>query len=111
MTENEKIIALLETQNSYLQSMSDIMHREHREAALARILHSLLIILPTVGIIIAGYFLWSSVNHYLEVMNNNINTLKSNFDAMASFVEKLIPDFGKISSELNQTWQNIQFWK
>jgi len=109
--ENEKIIALLQEQNSYLKTMADTLRKEHREARIGRIVHALLIIIPAIAIVILGYYLWVGIMHYLDIMNNNINALKSNFDAMTTFFSKLIPDFGKIGSGLEQTWQDIQFWK
>lgn len=111
MSENERIIALLEKQNGYLQTMAEIMRKEHREAKTARIVHALLIIIPAIAIFVLGYYLWTGVTHYLDVMNNNVNALKSNFDAMTSFFAKLVPDFSKIGPSLQQTWQDIQFWK
>ncbi len=111
MEENQKIIALMEQQNSYLKTMADLLRKEHREAQIGRIVHALLIIIPAVVILILGYYLWTGVTHYLDVLNNNVNALKSNFDAMTTFFSKLIPDFSKIGSQLDQTWQDIQFWK
>ncbi len=111
MTENEKIIALLEKQNGYLQTVADIIRKEHREARTARIVHALMIIIPTVAVFVLGYYAWTAVSHYLDVLNNNVNALKSNFDAMTEFFSKLIPDFSKIGPQLEQTWQDIQFWK
>jgi hypothetical protein len=111
MTENEKIIALLEKQNGYLQTVADILRKEHREARTARIVHALMIIIPTVAVFVLGYYAWTAISHYLDVLNNNVNALKSNFDAMTEFFSKLIPDFSKIGPQLEQTWQDIQFWK
>lgn len=111
MNENEKIIELLEKQNGYLQTMAGILHKEHHEAQIGRIIHALLIIIPSIVIIILGYYLWTGISHYLDVLNSNVNTLKSNFDALTTFISKLIPDFSKIGPQLQQTWQDIQFWK
>jgi len=111
MTENDQVIALLEEQNSYLKAIKDIVQKEHRQAKIGRVVHALLIIIPAVVILVLGYYVWLGVTHYLDALNGNINALKSNFDAMTTFFQKLIPDFNKMGSQLDQTWQNIQFWK
>lgn len=111
MDENQKIIALLEAQNGYLKTMADTLRKEHREAKIGRVVHALLILIPAIVILILGYYLWTGVTHYLDVLNNNVNALKSNFDSMTTFFSKLIPDFSKIGPQLEQTWQDIQFWK
>ncbi len=110
MAENEKIMELLEKQNNYLQTIAEILRKEHREAKIGRIIHALLVIIPSIVIVILGYYLWTGITHYLDVMNSNINALKSNFDALTGFFSKLVPDFSKIGSQLDQTWQNIQSW-
>jgi len=111
MAENDKVIALLEAQNSYLKTMTEIMRKEHHAAQIGRIVHAALIIIAAGIILGLGYYLWMGVSHYLDVMNNNINALKANFDSMSTFIQKLIPDFSKIGSQLDQTWQTIQNWK
>ncbi len=110
MDQNQQIIALLEKENTLLQNIAEIQRKEHREARIGRIVHALLIIIPSIVILILGYYLWSEITHYLDVLNNNVNALKANFDAMTTFFSKLIPDFSKIGPQLQQTWQNIQFW-
>ena|SRR5579883_2390564 len=111
MTENEKIIELLEKQNNYLEKISTLVLKEHREAQIGRIIHAFLIIIPAVVILVLGYYLWTSITHYLDIVNNNVNALKSNFDAMTTAFSKFIPDFSKIGSTLQQAWQNLSNWK
>ena len=111
LTETEKMIALLEEQNRLIKSMADIMIREHRSETINKVIHALLVIIPSAAIIIIGYYLWTGMMHYLDALNNNINLLKSNYEALVAFFQKLVPDFSKIGSGLQQSWQDIQFWK
>ena len=111
MTENEKIIQLLQEQNSYLKIMSATIHKEHVEAQIGRVVHALLIIIPAIAAVIVGYYAWTAINHYLEALNGNINALKANFDSITTLFSKLIPDFSKLGPQLEQTWQELQFWK
>ncbi len=110
MPEENKIITLLEENNGYLKELLHLQKNEHRSRLIAQIINFLATILPFVLILIIGYFAWQAINHYLEILNNNINTLKTNFDALRDFFQKLIPDFSSISSKLNETWQTVQFW-
>ena len=108
--QDEKLITILEENNRYLKELLDLQKKEHRSKAAAQVLHVLTTLLPFILIMIAGWYAWQTINHYLDVLNNNINTLKTNFDALRDFFQKLIPDFGAIGAKLNNTWENVQFW-
>lgn len=108
--ENERIIALLQESNGYLKELLQLQKKEHREAIWGTVYHTLINLLPWIAIVIVGYFVWQSIMHYLDALNENINTLKSNFDSVFEFIKKLIPDFSSIGPKIKETWQNIQFW-
>lgn len=107
----ENTIALLQEQNNLLRQLLELQKKEARQAALGHVLHTLLTLIPFAVILVLGFMIWQSIQHYLDALNNNINILKSNFDAIFGFFQKVIPDFSKITPELQQTWENIQFWK
>ena len=110
-TDTQKIITLLEESNFYLKKLWDLKHKEHREVVIGRVFHIVVALLPWIAVVLLGYFVWQGIMHYLDVLNNNVNTLKSNFDALFEFFKKIIPDFSKFGDTLKQTWQNVQFWK
>ena len=109
--ESQEIIALLKENNLYLKNLWELKKKEHRSAVISHVFHLILAILPWVVVLILGYFIWQTIMHYLDALNQNVNVLKSNFDAIYGFLKKLIPDFSKIDSQLQQVWQKIQFWK
>jgi len=108
--QDEKLITLLEENNSYLKELLDLQKKEHRSKTAGQVIHVLTTLLPFILILIAGWYAWVAINHYLDILNNNINTLKANFDALRDFFQKLIPDFSAISSQMKNTWENVQFW-
>ena len=108
--QDEKLITLLEENNGYLKQILLLQQKEHRTKVLDRTINILTTLLPFILILVAGWFAWQEINHYLDILNSNINTLKSNFDALRDFFQKLIPDFGAIGSKLNDTWESVQFW-
>lgn len=110
MADDNQIISLLRENNSYLKQLLDLQKKEHRSKVTAQVLHVMTTLLPFILILIAGWYAWQTINHYLDVLNNNINTLKANFDALRDFFQKLIPDFGAISGKLKDTWETVQFW-
>ena len=110
MPEEQKIIQLLEENNLYLKAILELQKKKHRSERNAKILQLAAILLPYVLLTIAGYFVWQWMAHYLDIMNNNINALKSNFDALRDFLQKLIPDFSSIGGKLQESWNDIKIW-
>jgi hypothetical protein len=106
-----EVVALLRENNDLLRQLLHLKKVEHRDAIIQSVLHILVSLLPFIALAVLGYFAWIEINHYLEILNSNINALKANFDALREFFAKLIPDFSGISSQLNNTWQSVQFWK
>ncbi len=109
--EAEQIIELLKENNHYLKQLFELERKEHREVVIGHIFHVIITMIPWIAILILGYFVWQSMIHYLDALNNNINTLKGNFDALSTFIQKITPDFGSILPKLKDTWENVQFWK
>jgi hypothetical protein len=107
---DEKLIALLQENNTYLKQLLELQKKEHFSRVTSQVLNVLATLLPFILIMVAGWFAWQTINHYLDVMNNNINTLKTNFDALRDFFQRLIPDFSGIGNKLQDTWETVQFW-
>ena len=110
-SENQKIIALLEKNNEYLEKLLTLNEKEHRQAVRARIISIIITLIPWLATMIIGYFLWQTLTHYLESLNHNIDLLKNNFDTFHEFLRKLIPDFSQIAPKLKDTWENAKFWQ
>ena len=109
--EAQEIIELLKENNHYLKQLFELKRKEHRQAIIGKIIHVILTMIPWIAVLVIGYFVWHTIMHYLDALNNNINALKGNFDAMANFIQKITPDFSSIVPKLQNTWENIQFWK
>jgi hypothetical protein len=108
--ENQQIARLLERNNSLLQELVSIKKKETKTAARDKIINIALTLLPYLLILIVGYYLWSVFMSYLDSLNQNINALKSGYDALTQTISKFIPDMSTIGGQLEQTWQDIQFW-
>jgi len=110
MNEEKSITGLLEENGRYLKEILDILKKRQHSERNDKIIHVLTTLLPFIAIAIAGFFAWQWTNHYMEIMNENINALKSNFDLLRDFLQKLIPDFSAIGDKLKETWQTVTFW-
>lgn len=108
--ENSQIAKLLEQNNSLLQELVHIKKKETKTAKRDKIINIVLTLLPYILILIVGYYLWSIIMSYLDSLNQNINALKSGYDSLTQAIGKFIPDMSAISGQLEQTWQDIQFW-
>lgn len=108
---HDQLIELLQENNHYLKQLLDLKRKEHREAVIGHIFHTILTMLPWIAVLVLGYFVWQTLMQYLDALNSNINTLKGNFEALSDFIQKITPDFGSVMPKLKDTWENIQFWK
>ena len=105
------VIGLLRENNKLLRELVELKKKEHHQAHINQILHTIFTLAPFIVILVLGYFVWQSISHYLDALNNNINTLKTNFDTLFTFFQKLIPDFSSVVPKIKQTWETVQFWK
>jgi ABC-type sugar transport system permease subunit len=110
MPEETKIAELLEKNNALLEKLVDFEKKRQHGERNARIMQAIVIILPYILIAVAVFLMWQWMAHYMDLMNNNINALKSNFDALREFLQKLVPDFGAIGDKLQETWNEVSFW-
>jgi len=101
---NMEIIQLLKKNNELLDQMLKLQKKEHRAHIWGTVIHIFLTLLPLLLAIGITYYLFMLVN-------NNIMALKGNVDALKDFIVKLVPDFSGVGEALNNTWQDVQFWK
>ena len=109
--DSAKIVELLKENNTYLRELLQLKKKEHSEAVFNHAIHIIISVVPALLVAILGYFVWQSLQHYLDVLNENINTLKTNFDLLREFFQKLIPDFSQIVPKLKDTWETVKFWE
>lgn len=105
------IIVLLQKNNEYLEKLLQIKQKEQRHATIFQTINIFITLLPWIMTLILGFFVWQNITHYLEILNGNLNVLKSNYDALHGALEKITPDFSGIVPKLKETWQELPFGK
>lgn len=108
MENNDKIIALLEEQNSLLKDLVAMNHHREKQEITRSIIHLIIQLLPFIAVFIVIGFLYFTFKDYLDAINHNINTLRDGFLSFQEGISKLIPDFSGIKDTINQTWQNVK---
>lgn len=106
--QNDKIISLLEEQNSLLKELVNYNHHREKQEMINGIIHLIIQLLPFIAVFIVIGFLYYTFKGYLDTINHNINVLKDGFLSFQEGISKLIPDFSGIKDSLNQTWQNVK---
>lgn len=102
-SQHEELVALLQKNNELLEKIFKLQRKEHRAQTWRTVLHVVMSLLPFIIAIIFVYYLFTLVN-------NNIQALKGNIDALKDFIINIVPDFSGVGEQLNSVWQDITFW-
>ena len=105
------LVELLQKNNEYLQKLLQLKQKEHRQQIIFQTIHIFITLIPWIATLILAYLMWQTILHYFEIVNNNLNVLKSNFDTLHTFIQKITPDFSGVIPKIKETWQNLPFVK
>lgn len=109
-TNNKELVELLKKNNELLEKMLKIQKKDHRAQTWRTALHVFFNLLP---FIIVAFLVW----YLFSLVNENIQALKGNIDALKDFILGFVPDFSGMGEQLNNTWndvgnsiQDLTFW-
>jgi ATP-dependent Zn protease len=100
---NESILALLEKNNQLLEKIVKMQEKEHRAQKWRSVIHIFMTLLPFLIAIGITYYLFTLVN-------NNIQAVVANIDALKEFMVGLVPDFSGVGDKLNDVWNDVTSW-
>lgn len=100
----EELITLLKKNNELLGKILKLQKKEHRAQIWRTIFQIFITLLPFIIVLLVVWYLFSLVNQ-------NIQALQSNVDALKDFMIGLIPDFSGVGEKLNDVWQDVKFWE
>lgn len=101
-TQNE-ITELLKKNNELLELLLKMKKKEHRAETWRSVFHIIINLLPFILILAVVYYLFTLINENIQAMQANINALKD-------FMIGLVPDFSGVGEKLNDVWQDVNFW-
>ena len=84
--ESEDLLSLLKKNNELLEQILKIQKKEHRAQTWRTVLSIFIQLLPFIIIIVVVYYLFT-------LIQQNIQALQSNVDALKEFMVGLVPDF------------------
>lgn len=105
INENQEIIRLLQEQNQTLKDLQTFFLKQEQQAKRMAILKFIIAAIPYLALIILAWFVYHSIQGYLDALNNNINALKASYDNLINSLKNLIPDFSQLN--LENTWKSI----
>lgn len=106
-----ELISLLQKNNQYLEELLKIQKKQHRMFLISQIIQTILTLIPWITVLIVGFLLWQTIMQNLQALNNNVNTLKGNFDSFYQFFADLKPELNSVSPKLEETWEKLKFWE
>lgn len=105
---NQTIIELLEKQNQTLEKVYLLLHKHEQQSLVWGIIKFSLALMPYLALIVVIWYLFRTLQNYLDILNNNVTALHDSFIHLEESVGKLIPDFSQIKSTLGNTWQSAK---
>ena len=101
--EENEIITLLKKNNELLGQLLKMKQKERRAQTWRSVFHLLINLLPFLLILAVVYYLFTLINENIQAMQANINALRD-------FMLGLVPDFSGVGDRLNEVWQDVNFW-
>lgn len=98
-----EIIELLKKNNQLLEEILHLQKKEHRAQTWRTVFHVFINLLPFIILALAGWYIF-------DVINQNIQALQTNVNALKEFVVGIVPDFSGVGEKLNNVWQDVSFW-
>lgn len=101
--QDQELVELLKKNNQLLEQMLKLQKKEHRAQTWRTVFHIFINLLPFILIALVGWYLF-------DIVNQNIQALQGNVDALKEFVVGIVPDFSGVGDKLNDVWQDVTFW-
>jgi len=101
--QDQELIELLKRNNQLLEEILKLEKKEQRVQKWRTFFHILINLLPFIILAIIGWYIFNLINQNIQALQGNINALKD-------FITGLVPDFSGVGDRLNSTWQNVTFW-
>ncbi len=101
--QDQELIELLKRNNQLLEEILKLEKKEQRAQKWRTFFHILINLLPFIILAIIGWYIFNLINQNIQALQGNINALKD-------FITRLVPDFSGVGDRLNSTWQNVTFW-
>ncbi len=107
LPKDPSLTELLQKNNEYLEKLVQMKQKELHTGMIFQGINVFILALPWIITLIVGFFVWQNLTQYFQVLNGNLNILKSNYETLHGYVEKITPDFSGIVPKLKQTWQDL----
>ena len=96
-----ELIELLKKNNELLEQILKLQKKEHRAQTWRTVFHVAINLLPFILLAIVGWYIFDLINQNIQALQNNINALRD-------FITGIIPDFSGVGDTLNDAWQNVK---
>ncbi len=98
-----ELIELLKKNNQLLEKLLSLQKKEHRAQTWRTVFHVFINLLPFIILALAGWYIFNLINQNIQALQTNVNALKE-------FVVGIVPDFSGVGEQLNNVWQDVSFW-
>jgi len=97
---DQELIELLKENNDLLKQMLKLQKKEHRAQTWRTVFHVAINLLPFIILTIIGWYIFDLINQNIQALQGNINALKD-------FIVGIVPDFSGVGNTLNGVWQDV----
>jgi hypothetical protein len=97
---DQELVELLKKNNDLLEQMLKMQKKEQKAQKWRTAFHIFMNLLPFILLALAGWYVF-------DLVNQNIQALQGNVDALKEFVVGIVPDFSGVGDTLNDVWQDV----
>lgn len=97
---DQELIELLKKNNDLLEQMLKMQKKEQRAQKWRIAFHVFMNLLPFIILALIGWYIFN-------LINQNIQALQGNVEALKDFIVGWVPDFSGVGDTLNGVWQDV----
>lgn len=95
-----ELVELLKKNNDLLEQMLKLQKKEHRAQTWRTVFHVIITLLPFILLALIGWYVFDLINQNIQALQGNVNALKD-------FIVGIVPDFSGVGDTLNNVWQDV----
>jgi len=100
---NEELVELLRENNKLLAELVMYQRKEERSKKWHLAIQIFFHLLPFIILALLGWYIFNLINQNIQALQGNVNALKD-------FIIGIVPDFSGVGDKLNSVWQDVTFW-
>ena len=105
--DNQIVIDLLREQNQTLHKLLEFHLKQEKIAFRNAVIHYIILAIPYLILILAGYFIYMGLKSYLDAINNNIQSIQQGYLSIQNSMQGMIDKISSIPGEITSAVKSL----